>query len=109
MASPGNGVQSMPQLRSQAARACGGRGAAGRFSQARTSIHSSIGNPEVEVPCCGAPLALSALGYNWPVGFARFEVCAMNPTRARYELNAEELAHVGSLLGHPVMQILAHY
>ncbi|WP_155373911.1 hypothetical protein [Catellatospora vulcania] len=45
----------------------------------------------------------------WPVGFARFEVSAMNPTRAKYELDAAELAEVAGLLGHPVKQILAHY
>jgi hypothetical protein len=63
----------------------------------------------VTCPRCGVTVALSALGYDWPVGFARFEVCAMNPTRGKYELDAEELAHVASLLGHPVTQILAHY
>ena len=33
----------------------------------------------------------------------------MNPTRAKYELDAEELAKVAALLGHLVAQILAHY
>jgi len=33
----------------------------------------------------------------------------MNPTRAKYELDAEELADVAALLGHPIAQILAHY
>ncbi len=64
---------------------------------------------DVSVPCCGAVVSLDALRYDWPVGFARFEVSAMNPTRARYELDAEELANVAALLGHPVAQILAHY
>lgn len=45
----------------------------------------------------------------WPVGFARFEIAALNGTRAEYELNADELMRVGALLGHPVRQILAHY
>jgi hypothetical protein len=64
---------------------------------------------DVRVPCCGAIVALDSLHYDWPVGFARFEVCAMNPTRAKYELDAAELASVAALLGHPVTQILAHY
>ena len=64
---------------------------------------------DVRVPCCGAIVALDSLRYDWPVGFARFEVCAMNPTRAKYELDAAELADVAALLGHPVTQILAHY
>lgn len=61
------------------------------------------------VPCCGVAVPLNTLRYDWPVGFARFEVSAMNPSRAKYELDAEELTDVAALLGHPVTQILAHY
>lgn len=64
---------------------------------------------DFEVPCCGAVVALDSLGYDWPVGFARFEVCATNPTRATYELDAAELLAVAGILRHPVTQILAHY
>ncbi|MGW5190738.1 hypothetical protein ACWEOO_15920 [Kribbella sp. NPDC004138] len=64
---------------------------------------------DVTVPCCGAVVPLTDLRCDWPVGFARFEVSAMNPTRAQYELDPEELAAVAELLGHPVAQILAHY
>lgn len=69
----------------------------------------SIGDWEPAVPCCGATVPLDAHGYDWPMGFARFEVCAMNPTRSGYELDARELARVADILGHPVVQILAHY
>jgi hypothetical protein len=69
----------------------------------------SIGDRAVTVPCCDATVTLDTLRYDWPVGFSRFEVCAMNPTRAKYELDTEELAHVATLLDHPVTQILAHY
>lgn len=68
-----------------------------------------LAGTKVSVPCCGAHVSPDSLRYDWPVGFARFEVSAMNPTRAQYELNAEELAEVAALLGHPVTQILAHY
>ncbi|MEU8074810.1 hypothetical protein AB0B31_05120 [Catellatospora citrea] len=64
---------------------------------------------DVTVPCCAAVVALDTLRYDWPVGFARFEVSAMNATRAKYELDAQELAVVADILGHPVRQILAHY
>ncbi|MET7427031.1 hypothetical protein [Dactylosporangium sp. NPDC005555] len=69
----------------------------------------SFDSLNVSVPCCGAVVALDSLRYDWPVGFARFEVCAMNPSRARYELDAEELDELAALLGHPIAQILAHY
>jgi hypothetical protein len=69
----------------------------------------SFGHLDVTVPCCGAVVKLDGLRYEEPIGFARFEISAMNPTRAKYELDAEELAVVTGLLGHPVAQILAHY
>ncbi|NJC84442.1 hypothetical protein [Planosporangium mesophilum] len=69
----------------------------------------SFDNLDARAPCCGAVVSLDTLRYDWPVGFARFEVSAMNPTRAKYELDAQELADVAALLGHPVTQILAHY
>ncbi|MER7444626.1 hypothetical protein [Micromonospora avicenniae] len=69
----------------------------------------SFDHLDVTVPCCGAVVPLNGLHYDWPIGFARFEVSAMNPTRAQYELDTEELARVAGLLGHPVAQILAHY
>jgi hypothetical protein len=69
----------------------------------------SFDDLDVTVPCCGAVVSLDTLHYDWPVGFARFEVSAMNPTRAKYELDAQELADVAALLGHPVTQVLTHY
>lgn len=61
------------------------------------------------VPCCNQAIPLDALRYDWPVGFARFEVCAMNPARRdKYELDTTELTRVAGLLGHPA-QILGHY
>ncbi|GIE78814.1 hypothetical protein Aph02nite_47640 [Actinoplanes philippinensis] len=62
-----------------------------------------------QVPCCAATVALDSLRYDWPVGFARFEICVTNPVRAAYELDTAELGAVAALLGHPVTQILAHY
>jgi hypothetical protein len=69
----------------------------------------AFGNLDFEVPCCETVVALDSLRFDWPVGFARFEICAMNPSRAKYELDDEELAEVAELVGHPVTQILAHY
>jgi hypothetical protein len=63
----------------------------------------------VRVPCCRAAVRLDEINCDSPVGFAKFEVSAMNATRGQYELNGEELRHVAALLGHPVTQILARY
>ncbi|WP_141715002.1 hypothetical protein [Micromonospora rhizosphaerae] len=69
----------------------------------------SFDHLDVTVPCCASVVPLNRLHYDWPIGFARFEVSAMNLTRAQYELDTDELARVADLLGHPVEQILAHY
>ncbi|MCU7730532.1 hypothetical protein ODJ79_43035 [Actinoplanes sp. KI2] len=88
---------------------CGGDIAVDWFFDLIEEKGEAFGNLDFEVPCCGAVVALDSLRYDWPVGFARFEICAMNPTRAKYELDSAELAEVARLLQHPVTQILAHY
>ncbi|NHA70089.1 hypothetical protein [Phycicoccus flavus] len=64
---------------------------------------------DVHLPCCGAHARLNDLDYDWPMGFARFEIGVLNARRARYELDEAELHEVGRLVGHPVRQVLAHY
>ena len=70
---------------------------------------SDLTDLDVVLPCCGAASNLNDLAYDWPLGFARFEIGVLNGTRARYELDGSELRQVGQLLGHPVRQVLAHY
>ncbi|WP_328874603.1 hypothetical protein OHT76_33595 [Streptomyces sp. NBC_00287] len=60
----------------------------------------------VEVPCCGAATSLDALDYDWPCGFARFEIALWNPERSWF--SQEELGALGAALGHPVRQVRAH-
>ncbi|WP_344510091.1 hypothetical protein [Dactylosporangium maewongense] len=69
----------------------------------------SFDHLDVTVPCCRAAVQLDSLHYENPIGFARFEISAMNPTRSADELDAGELGQVSDLLGHPVAQIIAHY
>ncbi|WP_395571072.1 hypothetical protein [Streptomyces sp. BK79] len=58
-------------------------------------------------PCCGARTSLNDLVYDWPCGFARFEIDVLYPERDW--LSEEELARVAEALGHPVRQILSHW
>lgn len=60
----------------------------------------------VEVPCCGAATSLDLLDYDWPCGFARFEIAVWNPEREWF--GDEELAAFAGVLGHPVRQVRAH-
>lgn len=64
---------------------------------------------DVVLPCCGETSALNELTYDWPMGFAMFEISVFNGTRDKYALQLDELERLGSLLGHPVRQVLAHY
>ncbi|MFJ3665510.1 hypothetical protein ACIPSE_03540 [Streptomyces sp. NPDC090106] len=57
------------------------------------------------VPCCGATTSLDGLDFDWPCGFARFEIAVWNPETAR--LSDQELTAVATALGHPVRQIRA--
>jgi hypothetical protein len=61
------------------------------------------------VPCCGTALTLPELRFEAPVGFARFEVSAMNGAWSVWELSDEGLTTAGNILGHPVTQIHTHY
>jgi hypothetical protein len=63
---------------------------------------------DVMVPCCGALVSLDTLRFDWPCGFARFEIAVRNPARGEYEFTSEELDMLAAILGHPVRQILAH-
>lgn len=61
---------------------------------------------DVSLPCCGRSGSLQTLGYDWPQGFAKFSVEAMNPGIAG--LSEEQLAEFGPVLGCPVRTILRH-
>ncbi len=61
---------------------------------------------EVSLPCCGRAGSLRTLGYDWPQGFARFSVEAMNPGIP--DLSEAQLAEFGRVLGCPVRKILQH-
>ena len=64
----------------------------------------------VQVPCCGALVSLNELEYDWPMGFARFEISILNGYRPIVGLSdVVELEAVARRLGHAVRQVLAHY
>lgn len=77
---------------------------AGRAFEAH--CHDGFATLAVVVPCCGTASSLDALDYDWPCGFARFEIAIRNPERAWF--SDEELTAIGDALGHPVQQIRAH-
>jgi hypothetical protein len=60
---------------------------------------------DFDTPCCGTIASLNELRYDWPCGFARFQLVAENP---RHDPSDELLAEVKKLLGCPVRVIRAH-
>ena len=70
------------------------RASAGRFADL-----------SVVLPCCGA--AASLMRYEWPAGFARFVLEAMNPGVPA--LFAAQIAQLEQLVGCPLRVIRAHY
>ena len=59
-----------------------------------------------EVPCCSAPHTLNELIYEWPQGFARFAINAMNPDIG--ELQKQHVDEFEDLLGTPLRVIYRH-
>lgn len=56
----------------------------------------------VTMPCCGASGSLNELHYDWPAGFARFTLEALNPT---VDLDDQQLCTIEGILGSPIRKI----
>ena len=60
----------------------------------------------LSLPCCGSQRTLQELAYDWPQGFARFSLEAMNPSIP--DLEEQDLNRFSSILGCKVLKILQH-
>ncbi len=58
------------------------------------------------VPCCGGVVSLNDLQYEWPAGFARFELQVYEPGA---DIDDEKLELLRSALGCDLRKIWAHY
>jgi hypothetical protein len=58
------------------------------------------------LPCCGAKVTLNDLKYDWPQGFARFSLKAMNPNIP--DLTAQHLQQFEKILACPLRKIVQH-
>lgn len=66
------------------------------------------GTISVEMPCCRKSVQLVSLRFDWPAGFARFELSIWNPS-IEQNLSAEQLTELQQLLGCNLTQVRAHY
>jgi hypothetical protein len=57
-------------------------------------------------PCCGTPQTLHQLTYDWPQGFARFAIDAMNPRIGT--LDEPQKRELEQILGTPLRIIYQH-
>jgi hypothetical protein len=61
---------------------------------------------QFSLPCCKAKRTLNDLRYEWPQGFARFSLEAMNPNVA--ELPREQVTSLEAIVGCPLRVIYQH-
>jgi hypothetical protein len=59
------------------------------------------------MPCCGAPMSLDKLKYEWPQGFARWMVSARNTGRG--PLTSDELMRLDDIAGIKLLAIAQMY
>jgi hypothetical protein len=60
------------------------------------------------IPCCSASVRLVDLEFDWPAGFARFELSIRNPNVVE-NLSTSTLAELEAILGCKLRQVRAHY
>jgi hypothetical protein len=73
------------------------------------SSESNFVDRSVTMPCCGCETELNALRYDWPAGFARFVLRAVDPDIKDGMLPAEKLSALEEVLGCKLRQIWTHY
>jgi hypothetical protein len=61
-----------------------------------------------QMPCCGRPVPVTSLQFDWPGGFARFELCIWNPGLGE-NLTPTQVAEFEAILGCKLLQVRAHY
>ena len=62
----------------------------------------------VTMPCCQKSVSFTDLTFDWPAGFARFELNAMNPNIS-HDMPPEQVAELEAVLKCKLQQIRAHY
>jgi hypothetical protein len=73
------------------------------------SHESNFVDRSVTMPCCGCQTELNALRYDWPAGFARFVLRALDPELKDGLLPVDKLSALEEILGCKLRQIRATY
>jgi hypothetical protein len=67
-----------------------------------TAFDNQFSDLNVTMPCCGAVGSLNDLHYEWPAGFARFTLEALNPNA---DLGEAQIYAIEGMLGCTVRKI----
>lgn len=62
----------------------------------------------IKMPCCSTMVKTIDLKFNWPAGFSKFELSALNPEIER-PLNKDHTKALSEILGCELIEIWAHY
>ena len=63
---------------------------------------------KAKMPCCGQVVPFMSLTFDWPAGFARFELSIWNPEIER-PVEKKVIIQLEELLGCSLIEIWAHY
>jgi hypothetical protein len=72
------------------------------------AFRSSIADMRVTMPCCSNNIAFTSLQFDWPAGFAHFELSVRNPSLDDIYLPPKELKKLQDALNCRLTQIRAH-
>ena len=73
-----------------------------------SAASTAFSNLDVVLPCCARTATLTELDYIWPVHFGRFVLQARN-AGIEGQMPADHVLELESLLGCPLLVVLAHY
>jgi hypothetical protein len=71
-------------------------------------VDVDVAEYSIEMPCCNSQVSFAALRFEWPAGFACFELAIWNPNVGE-NLSREELGRLEQALGCALTQVRAHY
>jgi hypothetical protein len=78
------------------------------YDLSETMENTAVTSITTKMPCCGRVVRLTELEFDWPAGFARFELNVMNPNVAE-NLTQSQLHELEQILGCQLRQVRAHY
>ena len=78
------------------------------YDLAETMEDTAVTAIEIKMPCCGQVARLMDIEFDWPAGFARFELNVMNPNVGD-NLTESQLHELEKILGCRLKQVRAHY